>query len=198
MKSLDGSTWNTAKDHMTLGESEDGTVNQAGWQDIIEEHGGLVWKVAYRLLGNEADTADCFQDVFMAAVKMSQREKIRNVAALMVRLATTRAIDRLRQRSRDSRIKRMAEQSHAVHHHETPVRVAQQQELLEALRVALSRLSPAQAEAFCLKHFHNMTQKQIGQALGITANAAGVLVHRARNHLEAILTPSLDHLSEVR
>ena len=65
------------------------------WQDIIEEHGRVVWKIAYRLLGNEADAADCFQDAFLAAVKMSRREKIRNVPALMVRLATTRAIDRL-------------------------------------------------------------------------------------------------------
>lgn len=173
-------------------------MKQICWQDIIEEHGGVVWKVAYRLLGNEADAADCFQDVFLAAVKMSRREPIRNVPALMVRLATTRAIDRLRQRTRDKNLQQMTECSLAAHDKQTPVQVAQQQEMLEALRVALGRLPGTQAEAFCLKHFQSMSQKQIGQALGITANAAGVLVHRARIRLEEILTPRLDTISEVQ
>ena len=158
----------------------------------------MVWKIAYRLLGNEADAADCFQDAFLAAVKMSRREKIRNVPALMVRLATSRAIDRLRQRTRENRAKQMSEYPPATHDRQTPVQVAQQQEVLEALRIALGRLPETQSEAFCLKHFQDMSQKQIGQAMGITANAAGVLVHRARIRLEEILTPSLENLTEVR
>ena len=166
------------------------------WQDVIEEHGPLVWKVAYRLLGNEADAADCFQDVFLAAVKISRTERIRNVAALMVRLATTRAIDRLRQRGRQDRLMQTTE-CLSPHTKPTPVQAAQQQEMLEALRRALAQLPRTQAEAFCLKHFQSMTQKQIGQALGITGNAAGVLVPRARARLEILLTPMIDSLCEV-
>jgi len=30
------------------------------WQLIVNEQGPLVWQTAYRLLGNEADAADCF------------------------------------------------------------------------------------------------------------------------------------------
>lgn len=173
-------------------------MEQTSWQNIMEEHGGLVWKVAYRLLGNEADAADCFQDVFLAAVKISRTQRIQNVPALMVRLTTTRAIDRLRGRTREHQAKQRAGMHLRSLENHGPVHRAQQQELLENLRRALGQLPEAQAEAFCLKHFQNMSQKQIGRALGITANAAGVLVHRARVRLEAILAARSDAISEAR
>jgi RNA polymerase sigma factor (sigma-70 family) len=70
------------------------------WQTIVTECGPLVWRTAYRLLGNHADTADCFQETFLAALELSRRQPVRNMSGLLVRLATTRAIDRLRQRVR--------------------------------------------------------------------------------------------------
>ncbi len=174
------------------------TLEQTNWQDIMDEHGGLVWKVAYRLLGNEADAADCFQDVFLGAVKMSRTQRIQNVPALLVRLTTTRAIDCLRRRMRENQAKQRAGMGpHSLENH-GPMHRAQQQELLESLREALGQLPEPQAEAFCFRHFQNMSQKQVGRALGITANAAGVLVHRARTRLEAILTARSDTISEAR
>lgn len=174
------------------------TLERTDWQDIMDEHGGLVWKVAYRLLGNEADAADCFQDAFLAAVKISRTQRIQNIPALMVRLTTTRAIDRLRRRTHEIQAKQLAGMGLRSLENHGPLHLAQQQELLENLRGALGQLPEPQAEAFCFKHFQNMSQKQIGRALGITANAAGVLVHRARLRLQAILTARLHTISEVR
>lgn len=164
----------------------------------MDEHGGLVWKVAYRLLGNEADAADCFQDVFLAAVKISRTQRIQNPQALMVRLTTTRAIDRLRQRGRENRIRQQSAPPQPVPPSQEPWHRVEQQELVETLRGALGELPAMQAEAFCFKHFQDMSQKQIGKALGITANAAGVLVHRAKARLEALLRGRVDMISEVR
>ena len=70
------------------------------WQTIVTEYGPLVWRTAYRLLANHADAADCFQETFLAALELSRRQPVRNMSGLLVRLATTRAIDRLRQRGR--------------------------------------------------------------------------------------------------
>lgn len=68
------------------------------WQTIIEKHGPVVWQTAYRLLGNRADAADCFQETFVCALEFSRRQRIRNFSALLIRLATVRAIDQLRKR----------------------------------------------------------------------------------------------------
>jgi len=32
-------------------------------------HGPLVWQTAWRLLGHEADAADCFQETFVSAME---------------------------------------------------------------------------------------------------------------------------------
>ena len=62
------------------------------WQSIINKHGPAVWQTAYRLLGNHADTADCFQETFICALELSRRQRVRSFPALLVRSATTQAI----------------------------------------------------------------------------------------------------------
>ncbi len=73
------------------------------WEEIVSRHGGIVWKTAYRVLGNHADALDCHQDTFLAAVEFSRRQKVRDWPALLQHLATARAIDRLRCRISDGK-----------------------------------------------------------------------------------------------
>ena len=73
------------------------------WQLIIKKYASVVWQTAYRLLGNDADAADCFQETFVSALEVSQRQRVRNFSALLARLATARAIDQLRRRFRNSK-----------------------------------------------------------------------------------------------
>ena len=37
------------------------------WQNIAEQHGPLVWRVAFRVLQDRDDAADCHQEVFVDA-----------------------------------------------------------------------------------------------------------------------------------
>ncbi len=73
------------------------------WSRIVHEYGPIVWKTAYRLLNVEDDINDCFQDTFLCAWKQAQLQPIRNWPGLFKRLATTRALDRLRARRREGR-----------------------------------------------------------------------------------------------
>jgi len=72
------------------------------WDTIVTEHAPAVWRTAYRLLSNEADASDCMQEAFVSAVGVARREAVQNWPALLKRLATTRALDRLRARMRES------------------------------------------------------------------------------------------------
>ena len=60
----------------------------ANWSQIVQEHGDIVWRTAHRLLGNEADEADCFQRTFVSALELSRKEPIRT--GPLLRLATVR------------------------------------------------------------------------------------------------------------
>ena len=153
------------------------------WQTIIEEHGPAVWQTAYRLLGNRADAADCFQDTFVSALQFCRRRRVRNFPALLTRLATARAIDQLRSRFRRANISSDLMDS-SPSRNPGPVQAAQQRELTDGLRESLSKLPPREAQAFCLRCLNDMSYQQIAQDLGVTANAAGVLLHRARARLK--------------
>ncbi len=154
------------------------------WQVIIEEHGPAVWQTAYRLLGNSADAADCFQETFVSALQFTRRRRVRNFSALLRRLATARAIDRLRRRFRRANLcSALADSPDAPSTNPGPVQAAQQRELTDGLRESLSKLAPREAEAFCLRYLNDMSYRQIADELGVTTNAAGVLLHRARAKL---------------
>jgi len=154
------------------------------WQVIIEKHGPVVWQTSYRLLGNHADASDCFQETFVSALEFCRRQRVRNFPALLTRLATARAIDQLRRRFRKSRCETDTDDWSAVQSaNPSPAQRAQQKELTNSLRKSLSKLPPQEAQAFCLRYLNDMSYRQIANELGIKANAAGVLLHRARAKL---------------
>lgn len=148
----------------------------------------MVWRTAYRLLGNHADTADCFQDTFLAALEVSRRQPVRNMAGLLVRLATTRAIDRLRQRGRQERRQANDHESETLgDNRPDPAGQAQTQELAGQLREAIGRLPPQEAKVFCLRYLSEMSYRQIARELDIGMNAVGVSLYRAKARLREAL-----------
>ncbi len=157
------------------------------WQKIIEKYGAAVWQVAYRLLGNYADASDCFQETFVCALKVCKRQKVKNFYALLVRLATARAIDQLRKRFR-------RESSNSPFDYETPSsskisdpsNFVQNQELGESLRKAIVQLPGQEAQVFCMRHLNDMSYRQIAKELGLKTNNVGVLLHRAKRETAKI------------
>lgn len=160
------------------------------WELVVRKHGPAVWYSAYRLLGNEADAADCFQETFVCALEVSRRQRVRHFPALLVGIATSRAINRLRQRKRQPRCRTdPGGLANAPAADPGPREAAQQHELAGKLRDALGRLGQQEAEVFCLRCLNNMSYRKIAGQLGIKTSTAGVLLHRARNKLQGILEP---------
>ncbi|MBN1804720.1 MAG: sigma-70 family RNA polymerase sigma factor [Sedimentisphaerales bacterium] len=168
------------------------------WQIIIEKHGPAVWQTAYRLLGNDTDAADCFQETFVSALKFSRRQRIRNFHGLLTRLATTRAIDQLRQRFQrsDCNVSR-ADWITVASNNPGPVQMAQKQELIDNLRQSLTELPLIEAQVFCMRYMNDMRYRQIAKELGIKTNAVGVLLHRARAKLRQSFEISAEEKDEV-
>jgi RNA polymerase sigma-70 factor (ECF subfamily) len=152
------------------------------WSQIVAEHGTLVWRTARRLLAHEADSADCFQRTFLAAVELAQRETVRHWPALLRRLATARALEQLRERMQrrarfaaDVDVDRQIDQE-AI----GPYTAAAASELAGDLRFALSEIDPRQAEVFCLACLDECSYAEVGEQLRTTANNVGVILNRAK------------------
>ena len=120
------------------------------WQEVVEQHGPLVWRTGYRLLGNDADASDCFQKVFLDAIQVARREPVRQWSALLRRLATARALDLMRDRyRRRNRSESLTTAAEAISREPLPDQQAEAAELTEQLRVALAELPEQQAQVFC-------------------------------------------------
>jgi RNA polymerase sigma-70 factor, ECF subfamily len=159
------------------------------WEEILSHEGAIVWQTAYRILGHRADTEDCYQETFLAALEVSRREVVRNWSALLRRLATARAVERLRQRSRRRRREEVPDWDRVQSPLPSPSQTAEERELAQRLREAMAQIPLQQAEVFCLHCLQGWSYQEIAQQLGVSVDAVGVVLHRARKRLQALLSP---------
>lgn len=160
------------------------------WESVVSQYLGFVWRTAYRLVSNDADAWDCTQQAFLDAVRLERHQRVRNWRPLLQHLATARALDLLRTRSREgNRRDSSAEPAEAVSREPCPLQHSEANELAEGLRTALTRLPRRQAEVFCLVCFEQLTSEEVAQRLGIRPTAVRMLLSRARKRLERLLRP---------
>ena len=160
------------------------------WDGIMSREGPAVWRTVYRLLGNSADADECFQDTFLGALRLSQRQTLRDVRAVLQRLATARSMDVLRRRYRQRKREEPADWATRPAEGATPEQCAEAAELSERLRTALAELPTKQAEAFCLFSLEGWSYQQIAGHLDSSVDAVGVLLFRARTKLRRRLSPA--------
>jgi len=155
------------------------------WPQIIATFGGIVWKTARRLLNNDADAADCFQEAFVAAFELSRKQPVQNWPGLLRRLATRRALDLLRRRRHGLAIgQSLGEVSELEGRSMPPPAAAEELELFEQLREGLALLPSDQAEVCCLRFLESLSYEQIAAELDVTVNHVGVLLHCAKVSLQ--------------
>jgi RNA polymerase sigma-70 factor (ECF subfamily) len=156
------------------------------WPEIVNCHAALVVGSVRRIVGNNHDAEDVAQDVFLEAYRASRKTDIRNWPGFLRRLATRRAIDRLRMRRTRSLEASTTEAVEVADTSPQPHQNAVARELALRLRNAITLLPRSQAEVFSMRCFDEMTYEQIADALGMSSNAVGLALHKARTRLQAL------------
>lgn len=165
--------------------------NTVDWNTLVDEHGPMVLRISWRILGNRADVEENVQEVFLRAVQLQRRQQVRHWGGLLRRLATLGAFERLRRR----RAHLPLEEISPVDPHERPDQAAMRHELQARLRDALAELPGREGAVFSLRYFEKLTLGEIAQSLGISYTAAGAALSRARRRLEDVIcrTATEDH-----
>ena len=153
------------------------------WNTLIDEHGPLVLRISWRILGNRADAEDNAQDVFLKAYRLQRREKVQHWRGLLRRMASLGALERLRRRRAQTSLKDLT----PVDSGEGPQESAMRGELQSNLRIALAELPPREGAVFTLRFFEEMSLQEIADSLEISYTAAGAALSRARAKLEQAL-----------
>ncbi len=160
------------------------------WQGMLERDGPAVWRTAWRILGHRADADECFQETFVAALEYAKDYEVANWRALLLRMATARAIDRLRQRVTRRGHETPLTESHIDHlmtSDPSPPRRVESAELSAQLRAALAHVPAGQGEVFCLFYLEGWSYPEIADHLAISTDVVGVWLHRTRQRLRELL-----------
>ena len=157
------------------------------WNALIEEHGPLVIRISWRILGRASDVEDNVQDVFLNAYRLQQAGTIHHWRGLMRRLATFGALARRRQRRSET----LSADAVPFDRGEPPEEVAIRRELEAKLRDAVAALPEREGAVFCLRYFEELDLPEIAASLGIKYSAAATALCRARARLEGVLADTV-------
>lgn len=165
---------------------------------LVERHGRSVFRLAFRMTGNESDAEDIVQETFLRAYRQLDKFDWRaSFSTWLYRIAANCSLDLIRSRKR-----RQERQTSVAGETEEPVlslpsgdpapdRLAFSGEVQQLLGPALNRLSPMERSAFVLRHYEGMCMEEIGKALGVQAGAAKHSVFRAVQKLRRALEPAV-------
>jgi RNA polymerase sigma-70 factor (TIGR02957 family) len=151
--------------------------------EAFEEHRGLLFSVAYRMLGTVADAEDIVQEAWLRW-SAADRAKVADPKAYLIRIVTNTAIDRLR----SARARR---ESYVGSWLPEPVLtspdVAENVELAEsvslAMLVVLETLTPLERAVFVLREVFDMSHTEIATALERTETSVRRTASRARRRV---------------
>src|SRR5258705_7484178 len=160
---------------------------------LVERHSRAIFRVAWRMTGNEHDADDVVQETFLRAYRQIESfEERANFGTWVHRIAINCSLDLLRARGRhDRRFGGDPGEAELTAKSEAPQpdRLLLSVEMRQEVTRALERLSGNERTAFVLRHFEGMPVEEIGRTLGIQANAAKHTIFRAVRKLRESLEP---------
>jgi RNA polymerase sigma-70 factor (ECF subfamily) len=161
---------------------------------LVDRHSRPLFRMAYRMTGNEHDADDVVQETFLRAYRQLESFQERaNFGTWLHRIAINCALDLLRSRGRLDRHYggdlESAEMSGAASSEAKQDRLLMSAELRKQVTAAMELLSGNERTAFVLRHFEGMPIEEIGKVLGIQVSAAKHTVFRAVRKLRQSLEP---------
>jgi RNA polymerase sigma-70 factor, ECF subfamily len=147
----------------------------ADFEQLFQEHHGLVYRAAYRITGNAQDAEDVLQTLFLRLLHRGRPLDLNaNPKGYLHRGAVNVALDIVRARRR------------TLSSDDSPAESAASpatDRIQEMVAQALSELSPKLAELFVLKHVEGYENREIADLIGTSRGAVAVMLFRARVRL---------------
>ncbi len=157
---------------------------------LVEQHSRTVFRVAYRMTGNEQDAEDAVQETFLRAFRQIRRFDSRaKFSTWICRIAMNCSLDLLRARRRRHESEDFPMPDDAAGGQPSPERLALSHQIQQKLSAAMAELSSDERAAFVLRHFEGVSVGEIAQVLGHSNGATRHSVFRAVQKLRRALEP---------
>ncbi len=158
------------------------------WEDIVRTHSARVYRLAYRLAGNQHDAEDLTQEVFVRVFRSLSTYQPGTFEGWLHRITTNLFLDMVRRRQR-IRFEGFPEDAHE----RLPGREPSPQQLIDDqgfdadIQYALDQLPPEFRAAVVLCDIEGLSYEEIAATLGIKLGTVRSRIHRGRAQLRAAL-----------
>ena len=146
--------------------------NQRWILSAMQKHGQEIVTMLWRILGNEQDVCDAYQDTFLQLAHYEGGRKPDYVKAYIFRVANNVAISMLRRKIAER--KRISASVAADKITHSPLSELNSKYLQEALRSCIAQLPEYLKNVLTLRDLAELSYTEIGRILGITAGTARV------------------------
>jgi RNA polymerase sigma-70 factor (ECF subfamily) len=157
------------------------------WDELVRQHADRVYRLAYRLSGNQHDAEDLTQETFIRVFRSVQNYQPGTFEGWLHRITTNLFLDMVRRRSR-IRMEALPEDYDRVPADEpNPEQIYHDSRLGPDLQAALDSLPPEFRAAVVLCDIEGLSYEEIGATLGVKLGTVRSRIHRGRQALRDYL-----------
>lgn len=160
---------------------------------LVELHSRSIFKLAYRIMGNESDADDVVQETFLRAyTKLKDFQWQASLRTWLCRIASNYCMDLLAKRKQEAAIAVPEEGFDSVALDRIsampdPERLAMSGEAGRTVDSAVADLTPRERAAFVMRHMHGCSIRDIGEALHLSDGSVKQYIFRAVRKVRAAL-----------
>jgi RNA polymerase sigma-70 factor (ECF subfamily) len=163
---------------------------------LVERHSRSLFRLAFRMTGNEQDAEDVVQESFLRAFRqLAKFDERASFGTWLYRIASNCSLDLVRAKRRRSEQIASPESDGPdpivalPSGDPTPDRMALSSEIRGRVADAMNELSATERTAFVLRHFEGMSIEEMSRVLECQPGAAKHSVFRAVQKLRRALEP---------
>jgi RNA polymerase sigma-70 factor, ECF subfamily len=163
---------------------------------LVRAHSATVFRVAFRIVGSEADAEEIVQETFLRGYQRLESYQHRSSFGTWIyRIAVNCALNRVSRPGIEAEYRHGEDSDPEEKTVQVATRDADPQRMLlsgeisAAQQVAMQRLTPTEKSAFVLRHLEDRSISEVAEVLEIAPNAAKQAVFRAVQKLRRELAP---------
>jgi RNA polymerase sigma-70 factor (ECF subfamily) len=158
------------------------------WDEIVRTHSQRVYRLAYRLTGNQHDAEDLTQEVFIRVFRSLSSYQPGTFEGWLHRITTNLFLDMVRRRAR-IRFDSLGEDAddRLPGREPSPERIFADSHMDADIEAALAALAPEFRAAVVLCDIEGLSYEEIAATLDVKLGTVRSRIHRGRSQLRAAL-----------
>ncbi|WP_432575152.1 RNA polymerase sigma factor SigE [Kineococcus sp. SYSU DK005] len=158
------------------------------WEEVVRDHSGRVYRLAYRLTGNRHDAEDLTQEVFVRVFRSLSSYQPGTFEGWLHRITTNLFLDQVRRKQR-IRFDALAEDAgeKLPSTDVGPERAYEHRNLDDDVQAALDSLPPDFRAVVVLCDIEGLSYEEIAATLGVKLGTVRSRIHRGRAQLRTAL-----------